>query len=199
MTTKKNLSLTFLVIFALLILSSCAEVQNNDHTKNPRVVTYKGGTKQIVTPIKGGYSNNAACVGSGTVSYGAMAWRFMEEDFKLKTVYGHVEGSTLEDWPITYVSDDPVQKLCIQCHSPNFAHQAGSEDDRTPTGAHEGLSCMACHSPHSNDARNSCIKCHPGISNCKIDVTVMNTTYADINSPNNIHSVSCNSCHIDKK
>lgn len=95
------------------------------------------------------------------------------------------------------VSDDPVQKLCIQCHSPNFAHQAGSEDDRTPTGVHEGISCMACHSPHSNDARNSCRNCHPGISNCKLDVTTMNTTYADVNSPNNIHSVSCNSCHFN--
>lgn len=78
-----------------------------DHIKNPRVVTYKGGGKQIVTPIKGGYSNNAACVGSGTVSYGAMAWRFMEEDFKLKTVYGPVEGSTLDDWPITYEELEP--------------------------------------------------------------------------------------------
>jgi nitrate/TMAO reductase-like tetraheme cytochrome c subunit len=97
------------------------------------------------------------------------------------------------------VSDDPAQKLCIQCHSPNFARQTGSEDDRTPTGVHEGLSCMACHSPHSNDARNSCKNCHPAISNCKLDVTKMNTTYADINSPNNIHSVSCTSCHVDKK
>jgi len=78
-----------------------------DHIKNPRVITYKGGSKQIVTPIRGGYSNNAACVGSGTVSYGAMAWRFMEEDFKLKSVYGPVQGSTLEDWPVTYDELEP--------------------------------------------------------------------------------------------
>lgn len=78
-----------------------------DHIKNPRTITYKNGAKQIVTPIKGNYSNNAACVGSGTVSYGAMAWRFMEEDFKLKTVYGTVEGSTLDDWPITYDELEP--------------------------------------------------------------------------------------------
>jgi hypothetical protein len=97
------------------------------------------------------------------------------------------------------VSDDPAQKLCIQCHSPNFSHQTGSEDDRTPTGVHEGLSCMACHSPHSNDARNSCKNCHPAISNCNLDVTKMNTSFADPNSPNNIHSISCTSCHVDKK
>lgn len=97
------------------------------------------------------------------------------------------------------VSDDPANKLCLQCHSPNFAHQTGSEDDRTPTGVHEGISCVACHLPHSNDAGNSCKTCHPAISNCKIDVTTMNTTFANIKSLNNIHSVSCRSCHPDIK
>lgn len=97
------------------------------------------------------------------------------------------------------VSDDSRTKLCQQCHSPNFKHQTGSEDDRTPTGVHERISCMACHSPHSNDARSSCKNCHPAISNCKIDVTTMNTTFADINSPNNIHSVSCSNCHTNVK
>ena len=78
-----------------------------DPVKNPRVLISKSGERQIVTPISGGYNNNAACVGSGTVSYGAMAWRLMEEDFKLRTVYGHVDGSTLEDWPITYEDLEP--------------------------------------------------------------------------------------------
>ena len=95
------------------------------------------------------------------------------------------------------VSDDPANKLCVQCHSSNFSHQVGSEDDRTPTGVHEGISCTACHSPHSNDARSSCKTCHPAISNCKLDVTTMNTTFYDLKSPNNIHSVSCKSCHSD--
>lgn len=97
------------------------------------------------------------------------------------------------------VSDDPATRLCLQCHSPNFKHQAGSEDDRTPTGVHEGISCMACHAAHSNNSRNSCRNCHPAISNCKQDVTKMNTTYRDINSVNNIHSVSCQSCHSEKE
>lgn len=78
-----------------------------DHLKNPRVSVSQNGTRHIVTPIKGSYNNNAACVGSGTVSYGAMAWRFMQEDFKLKSTYGHVEGSTLDDWPITYEDLEP--------------------------------------------------------------------------------------------
>jgi choline dehydrogenase-like flavoprotein len=36
-----------------------------------------------------------------------MAWRFAEKDFKMKSFYGHVEGSTLEDWPISYFDLEP--------------------------------------------------------------------------------------------
>jgi hypothetical protein len=93
------------------------------------------------------------------------------------------------------VSPDPVQRLCIQCHSPNYKHMAGTEDDRTPTGVHEGISCRACHETHSNDTRKACDQCHPAITNCNLDVKTMNTTYMDINSPNNIHFVACNDCH----
>jgi choline dehydrogenase-like flavoprotein len=78
-----------------------------DDKRHRRVIVNNDGTSRIVLPNEGGYSNNAACVGSGTVSYGAMAWRFMEQDFKLKTVYGHVEGSTLDDWPISYADLEP--------------------------------------------------------------------------------------------
>ncbi len=65
------------------------------------------GKSSILLPSEGGYGNNAACVGSGTVSYGAMGWRFMPEDFRMKTTYGDVEGSTLEDWPISYDDLEP--------------------------------------------------------------------------------------------
>lgn len=95
------------------------------------------------------------------------------------------------------VSDDPNMRNCVQCHAPNARHMAGTSDDRTPRGVHEGFSCNACHEPHSNNARNSCIKCHPAISNCKKEVTTMNTSFADPKSPNNIHFVSCTDCHHD--
>ena len=58
-------------------------------------------------PRQGAYSNNAACVGGGTLSYGAMAWRFMEKDFRLRSTYGTVAGSTLDDWPISYDDLEP--------------------------------------------------------------------------------------------
>ncbi len=93
------------------------------------------------------------------------------------------------------VSDDRLMNNCIQCHAPNAHHQSGTSDDRTPRGVHEGLSCLSCHQAHSNEARNSCITCHPAISNCKLDVTKMNTSYFDPKSPNNIHWVSCTDCH----
>jgi hypothetical protein len=96
------------------------------------------------------------------------------------------------------VSDDHLMRNCTQCHAPNGRHEAGTSDDRTPRGVHQGLSCISCHEPHSNNARNSCIKCHPAISNCKLDVTTMNTTFANPQSPNNIHWVSCNNCHNDQ-
>jgi hypothetical protein len=94
-----------------------------------------------------------------------------------------------------WVAADARQRVCCQCHAPNAFHQAGSSDDRTPRGVHEGLSCGACHATHSNDARNSCTNCHPQLSNCGLDVEKMNTTFYDTGSPNNIHFVACSDCH----
>ncbi|MGF1585106.1 MAG: cytochrome c3 family protein [Bacteroidales bacterium] len=93
------------------------------------------------------------------------------------------------------VSDDPLMRMCIQCHAPSAWHQAGTIDDRTPSGVHEGISCLSCHNSHSNSAVNACVSCHPGVSNCGLDVMTMNTSYAFKGSPNNIHSVSCADCH----
>jgi len=77
-----------------------------DDERNPRVLVDEKGEK-IVLPSDGGYSNNAACVGGGTFSYGAMAWRYLEKDFRMRSTYGAVEGSTLEDWPIAYADLEP--------------------------------------------------------------------------------------------
>jgi choline dehydrogenase-like flavoprotein len=73
-----------------------------DDDRHRRVVVQADGSPTTVLPSDGDYSNVAACVGSGTVSYGAMAWRFMPEDFRMKSTYGGVEGSTVEDWPLSY-------------------------------------------------------------------------------------------------
>jgi choline dehydrogenase-like flavoprotein len=75
--------------------------------RNPRVYVDGSGKEFTVDSRHWAYSNNAACVGGGTLSYGAMAWRFMEDDFRLRSKYGAVAGSTLDDWPITYQDLEP--------------------------------------------------------------------------------------------
>ena len=78
-----------------------------DEERCPRVVVDGSGHERTVKPSDGSYSNNAACVGGGTFSYGAMAWRFMRQDFRMRSTYGAVEGSTLDDWPISYEDLEP--------------------------------------------------------------------------------------------
>jgi choline dehydrogenase-like flavoprotein len=74
---------------------------------NPRVWVDKQGTAHVAMPSEGSYQNNAACVGGGTLSYGAQAWRYMPQDFRMRSTYGAPEGSSLEDWPISYDELEP--------------------------------------------------------------------------------------------
>ena len=74
---------------------------------NPRVWLDAKGEPQIVQASEGGYQNNAACVGGGTLSYGAQAWRYMPQDFRMRSTYGAPPGSSLEDWPISYDELEP--------------------------------------------------------------------------------------------
>ena len=78
-----------------------------DDDRNPRVLIDERGRERILKPSEGGYNNNAACVGGGTFSYGAQAWRYMEKDFRMRSTYGAVAGSTLEDWPVSYQDLEP--------------------------------------------------------------------------------------------
>ena len=78
-----------------------------DVEKCPRVFVDRQGNERIVRPTGYAYNHNAMCVGGGTLSYGAMAWRFMEQDFRMKSLYGVPENSTLDDWPISYDDLEP--------------------------------------------------------------------------------------------
>jgi hypothetical protein len=105
------------------------------------------------------------------------------------------------------ISPDPRQALCYQCHAPrqpeagttaaadHYGPQIGSGDDRTPIGVHEGISCLACHAGHNENAAASCKTCHPQMSHCGIDVEKMDTTFASAGSAHNIHWVRCVDCH----
>jgi choline dehydrogenase-like flavoprotein len=74
---------------------------------NPRILVDDRGELRLLKPSEGGYNNNAACVGGGTFSYGAQAWRFMERDFRMRSSYGVPANSTLDDWPIAYRDLEP--------------------------------------------------------------------------------------------
>jgi len=69
---------------------------------------------------------------------------------------------------IVEIASDPATRLCMQCHAPNSKHQVGSEDDCTVTGVHKGISCIACHLPHSGETKASCIQCHPSLTDEQI-------------------------------
>ena len=78
-----------------------------DDDGQPRVWLDAGGTAHTVMASEGSYQNNAACVGGGTLSYGAQAWRYMPQDFRMRSTYGAPQGSSLEDWPISYDDLEP--------------------------------------------------------------------------------------------
>lgn len=70
---------------------------------NPR--THADG--RVIRPHEPDYQNNAACVGSGTRVYAGQAWRFMPQDFRMASIYGVPEGSSLADWCISYEDVEP--------------------------------------------------------------------------------------------
>lgn len=72
-----------------------------DVVGNPRVFEDQTG-QHLVPPNDGRYHCNAGAVGSGTRVYGAQAWRFMPQDFRMASLYGVPEGSSLADWNIRY-------------------------------------------------------------------------------------------------
>lgn len=53
------------------------------------------------------YHHNAITVGGGTRFFGAQAWRFLPDDFRMASLYGKPEGSALADWPISYDDLEP--------------------------------------------------------------------------------------------
>ena len=79
-----------------------------DDDRNTRLVKLGDDTEfHSVLPSEGAYCNVAACVGGGTKSFGAMAWRYLEKDFRMRSTYGAPQNSSLEDWPIAYQDLEP--------------------------------------------------------------------------------------------
>ena len=55
---------------------------------NPRVWVDPNGVPHTALASEGSYQNDAACVGGGTLSYGAQAWRYLPQDFRMRSTYG---------------------------------------------------------------------------------------------------------------
>jgi len=91
----------------------------------------------------------------------------------------------------SYEQVPDVTTLCEKCH------QSGTDDSRDVKGSvHDGIGCEMCHVRSQMNFDPTCGQCHPAIGPGKHpDVTTLDTTYKDLNSKNNIHFVTCKSCH----
>jgi choline dehydrogenase-like flavoprotein len=80
-----------------------------DRDGNPREYAGDGSHDPIVIdkPWDPMWSNNAMTVGGGARVYQGMAWRLLPEDFRLASIYGVPQGSSLADWPIDYAELEP--------------------------------------------------------------------------------------------
>lgn len=81
--------------------------------ENPRVIVDSDGSRRIVDSTDPAWLANASAVGGGTLVYGAQAWRFTPEDFRMGSTYGPL----FPDWPISYADLEPYYEL--------VEHQAG--------------------------------------------------------------------------
>lgn len=103
---------------------------------NPRVYVSPNGVEHVVQPHEGGYNNNAMTVGGGSRVYGAQAWRFHPNDFRMATTYGVPDGSGLADWPISYDELAPyyekVEWECGVCGGPPSASMPARRDYPMP-------------------------------------------------------------------
>ncbi|WP_338608624.1 GMC family oxidoreductase [Pelagibacterium nitratireducens] len=85
-----------------------------DRRDGLRVLVRPDGTEAVVEPHTIEFGNNAACIGSGTLIYGGLAWRFHPDDFRMASKYGVPEGSSLIDWPIGYDDLEPWYEMAEQ-------------------------------------------------------------------------------------
>jgi len=73
----------------------------------PRVVSSGDSTRVITNPADPLWSPLPQTIGGGTRIYQGMAWRMVPDDFRMASLYGVPEGSSLADWPISYDELEP--------------------------------------------------------------------------------------------
>ncbi len=76
--------------------------------RHPREFRLRGEKEfQRVLPQDSRYSSTGAVVGGGQFTYGVMMWRRPPIEFRMKSEYGRVTGTTLEDWPFRFEELEP--------------------------------------------------------------------------------------------
>jgi choline dehydrogenase-like flavoprotein len=93
------------------------------------VRTVRSGDREaarVVEPRNALYGTLPAMVGGGSVYYGAMAWRFRPETFRLRSILGAVPGANLADWPLTYDDLEPFYEKA--------EYELGVSGDENPHG-----------------------------------------------------------------
>lgn len=86
-----------------------------------------GEPAKTVRPRDPLYGTLPAVVGGGSVYYGAFAWRFQPETFRLRSRLGDVPGANLVDWPISYDDLEPYYE--------KVEYELGVSGDENPFGA----------------------------------------------------------------
>ena len=96
--------------------------RDRDHLRNHRLSLYghnagpelrqpagvrRPRRERDLLAARGRLPEQRRAVGGGTRVYGAQAWRFLPDDFRMATTYGVPEGSSLADWPIGYDDLEP--------------------------------------------------------------------------------------------
>jgi choline dehydrogenase-like flavoprotein len=175
----------------------------NDHLVNQRLSVYGHNAgpdatqKRIVDgriqlPWASGFQANAAMYGGGTQVYGAQAWRFHPNDFRMASHYGVPDGSSLADWPIDYSELEPWYAVAERMigvsgsaasmmHLPTYtsdypmpAIPSGKPGDVLRIGI-EKLGWRSCTVPLAinsipYDGREACLQCEECVGfACKVD------------------------------
>ncbi len=75
----------------------------NDPKTQP--ITYRRNDSEPVKRVKA--IEYGRQVGGGSVHFTGNYWRFHESDFKERSLFGTVQGTAFDDWPITYADLEP--------------------------------------------------------------------------------------------
>ena len=129
--------------------------QRQDLRPDPKrmPVTWRPNTNATARPIPS--QNNGNEAGGGTVHYGALSWRFHEDDFRVRSAtierYGNAAipaDSSVVDWPLSYADLEPYYEraeyeLGVSGKAGNLAWQENRRRQRVRGAAQARISAQA--------------------------------------------------------